>query len=316
MCTDVTDPKTAKRGFPLIYLVGQTAGIITPMCITGMPKYLGLKTDLLPILAAGLMALLMVSVTKYFFKATPKELLVAFESDEEKKKVVKDKATKGKKPGFTEGLKLLFSHKYLLSIFGVIFMFELLTTIFDYNFKMKAAEAFSGVDLSAYLGKYSSVVNSVTVAFLLLGVSNIPRYIGISASLVCLPVLLGSALFGFLAMDQLAFLFWVMVSCKALNYALNNPTLKQLYIPTSESARFKAQAWIEAFGGRFAKEGGSVFNMSLGPLQRALGEVAGKAQYLSLTGWLGYPLIGLWVIMGLYLGRTWKKAVDAKKVVC
>jgi AAA family ATP:ADP antiporter len=316
ICTDVTDPKTAKRGFPLIYFVGQVAGIIAPYGIAGLPERLGLQTDLIPLIIAGISAFVMVSVTRYFFKVTPKELLIAFESEEERKKAAKAKEMEGKKPGFTEGIRLLFSHKYLLSIFSVILMFELITTIFDYNFKMKAGEIYSGVELSSYLGYYGSIVNTVTVAFLLLGVNGVAKKLGIGVALVCLPVLLGGALFGFLAMDSLNFLLCLMVSAKALNYALNNPTLKQLYIPTSESARFKAQAWIEAFGGRIAKEAGSIFNMSLKPLQAAFGEVAGKAHYLTLTGVVGYPLIAIWVVLSIYLGKTWKKAVDEKRVVC
>jgi AAA family ATP:ADP antiporter len=314
MCTDVTDPKTAKRGFPLIYLVGQTAGIITPYGIVGMPKRLGLETDFLSLIIGGILAFSMVYITKYFFKATPKELLVAFESEEDKKKASKE--SKGKKPGFMEGLKLLFSHKYLISIFSVILMFELLTTIFDFNFKMAAGETYSGTDLSHYLSIFSSCVNTITVGFLLLGVSNITRFLGIGTALVCVPILLGCSLFGFLAVDSLSFLFVLMVGSKAVHYALNNPTLKQLYIPTSESARFKAQAWIEAFGGRIAKEVGSIFNMTLQPLQSVYGIVAGKAHYLTLTGVVGYPLIAIWIVMGIYLGRTWKKAVNEKKVVC
>ena len=33
-----------------------------------------------------------------------------------------------------------------------------------------------------------------------------------------------------------------MVGSKAINYALNGPALKQLYIPTTTDVRFKAQA--------------------------------------------------------------------------
>jgi AAA family ATP:ADP antiporter len=316
ICTDVTDPKTAKRGFPLVYFVGQIAGIITPVLITGMPKRLGLQTDFLSLITAGIAAFIMITVTKYFFKATPKELLVAFESEEDKKKAAKEKEAKGKKPGFTEGIKLLFSHKYLMGIFFAILMFELITTIFDYNFKMAAAKVYSGTELSKYLGEYGSCVNIITVLFLLLGISNISRFLGLGIALICTPLLLGCALFGFLALDSLNFLFVLMVSSKAINYALNNPSLKQLYIPTSESARFKAQAWIEAFGGRIAKEAGSVFNMTLLPLKAAFGELAGKAYYLTLTGVVGYPLIVLWIIVAVYLGKTCKKASDEKKVVC
>ena len=107
-----------------------------------------------------------------------------------------------------------------------------------------------------------------------------------------------------------------MVGSKAINYALNGPALKQLYIPTTSDVRFKAQAWIETFGSRASKEVGSIFNMSLNPLQSIFGVLAGKAHYLTLSGAVGFPLIALWFFIALYLGRNFKNAINEKKVVC
>ena len=55
-------------------------------------------------------------------------------------------------------------------------------------------------------------------------------------------------------------LFMVMIIIKGLSYALNNPTKEVIYIPTTKDIRFKAKGWIESFGGRTAKAGGSVIN--------------------------------------------------------
>lgn len=51
-----------------------------------------------------------------------------------------------------------------------------------------------------------------------------------------------------------------MVGSKTINYAINGPSLKQLYVPSSPAAESKAQAWIETFGSRGAKELGSGIN--------------------------------------------------------
>ena len=131
-----------------------------------------------------------------------------------------------------------------------------------------------------------------------------------------MPVIVGLALFGFLTVDGLSFLFILMVGSKAINYALNGPALKQLYIPTTPDVRFKAQAWIETFGSRASKEAGSFFNMLLAPLQSAFGAAAGRAHYLLLSGFVGFPLLAFWLVTALFLGRTFRKAVEAKKVVC
>jgi AAA family ATP:ADP antiporter len=314
--TDVTTPKSAKQGFSFVYFIGQTAGIIFPLVFVRMPKMLGFTTNLLTLLFASAFPFIMILLTKYFFDKTPKELLKAFEGEGDKK-VAKEKEPK-EKTGFTEGLKLLFTHKYLLCIFLLIFMFEFIATIFDYNFKLAVDAAFSSspVDRSSYLGLYASCVNFITVVFLLLGASNISRKLGLGISLCCVPLLLGGALFGFLTIDSLNFLFVLMVSAKALNYAVSNPSLKQLYIPTTPAVRFKAQAWIEVFGSRLSKESGSLFNMVLIPLQKVFGAISGKACYLNLAGIVCFPLIVLWFFVAMFLGKTHKKATTENKPVC
>lgn len=117
-------------------------------------------------------------------------------------------------------------------------------------------------------------------------------------------------------MNSLSFLFALMVGSKAINYALNGPALKQLYIPTTPDVKFKAQAWIETFGSRSSKQAGSAFNMSLAPLQNAFGALAGKSHYLMLSGALCFPLLGLWLFVAIFLGRSFRKAVHANTVIC
>ncbi len=117
-------------------------------------------------------------------------------------------------------------------------------------------------------------------------------------------------------LDSLSFLFTLMVGSKAINYALNGPALKQLYIPTTPDVRFKAQAWIETFGSRASKEAGSLFNMLLTPLQKSFGALAGRSYYLNASGALGFPLLALWLVIALYLGRSYNNAIERKEVVC
>lgn len=300
--TDTTEPTPAKRGFPLVVAIGQMGGIIFPFSVGGLPHRLGLSTDTLSMMILGGLTLLIIPMVRYFLRATPSHLLVSFhgknEAEEEKKQ----------EPGFLEGLKLMISHRYLLGIFACNFIYEVIVTIFDFNFKIAAGAQYSGVALSNYLSIYGSSVNIVSLSCLLLGISNVTRYLGVGTALAAMPIIVGLALFSFLTIDSLTFLFILMVGSKAINYALNGPALKQLYIPTTTDARFKAQAWIETFGSRSSKEAGSLFNMLLKPL--------GKANYLTLSGAIGFPLLVLWFVTAIYLGRTFKKAIANKQTIC
>lgn len=307
---DTTDPTHAKRGFPTVVAIGQIGGIICPVTIGGLPHRLGLRTDTLSMVVLGLLILLIMPLVRYFLSATPQDLLKAFHGKNEEAEERKQE------PGFLEGLKLMLRHRYLLGIFAANFIYEVVVTVFDFNFKIAAGSEYSGVALSNYLSVYGSSVNVVSLACLLLGISNVTRFLGIGVALAAMPVIVGLALFGFLSLHSLGFLFALMVGSKAINYALNGPALKQLYIPTTPDVRFKAQAWIETFGSRASKEAGSVFNMLLAPLQSAFGAVVGRSYYLICSGALGFPLLVFWFIVALFLGGKYRKAIESKKVIC
>lgn len=307
---DTTDPLHARRGFPLVVAIGQLGGIICPVTIGGLPHRLGLKTDTLSILILSVLILLIIPLVRYFLRATPQHLLKAFHGKNEQVEESKQE------PGFLEGLKLMLRHRYLLGIFAANFIYEVVVTVFDFNFKMAAGSEYAGVALSNYLSVYGSSVNIVSLSCLLLGISNVTRFLGIGVALAAMPVIVGLALFGFLSLHSLGFLFALMVGSKAINYALNGPALKQLYIPTTPDARFKAQAWIETFGSRASKEAGSLFNMLLAPMQSAFGSVVGRSYYLMCSGALGFPLLIFWFIIALFLGSKYRKALEDKKVIC
>lgn len=306
---DTTEPAHAKRGFPLVVAIGQMGGILLPYNIGGLPHRLSCTTDSLSMLLLGILVLMIIPLVRSFLKKTPPELMKAFHEE----KIVEKKE---EEPGFTEGLKLLLKNRYLLAIFAANFIYEVVVTIFDFNFKISAGSQYSGVALSKYLSIYASSVNIVSLSCLLLGISNITRFLGVGIALAAMPIVLGLALFGFMSLDTLTFLFILMVGSKAVNYALNGPALKQLYIPTTPDVKFKAQAWIETFGSRTSKQAGSLFNMTLSPLQKAFGSLTGKSYYLMLSGAICFPLLALWFLIALFLGTSFRRAISENRTIC
>jgi ATP:ADP antiporter, AAA family len=306
--TDTTKAASAKRGFPLVVAIGQLGGIIFPYTIGGLPHRLGFSTDTLSMVCLAILTLAIIPMVFNFLKSTPKKDLSSFQGHDEN--------IEKEEPGFLEGLKLLLKNKYLLGIFGANFIYEVVVTIFDFNFKLAASSIYSGVALTNYLSIYGSSVNIVSLTCLLLGISNVTRFLGVKVALASMPVIVGAALVGFLSLDSLTFLFALMVGSKAINYALNGPALKQLYIPTTPDVKFKAQAWIETFGSRTSKQTGSLFNMMLAPLQTTFGALAGKAHYLMLSGIVCFPLLAFWMLLAVFLGRSFNKAIKNKDFIC
>ena len=68
-----------------------------------------------------------------------------------------------------------------------------------------------------------------------------------------MPFIVLAMVLSFKAYPVVHVLFWIMVVAKAINYALNGPALKTLYVPTSHDVKYKSQAWIETFGSRGSK---------------------------------------------------------------
>ncbi|BED91782.1 MAG: ATP/ADP translocase [Candidatus Improbicoccus pseudotrichonymphae] len=300
--TDVTRSNSAKQGFPLVVALGQIGGIIAPYLLINLPVAIGIRYDSVSMIILAVLTFLYAPLIRNLLSKTPGELMNSGVETKSKEKEKKEET------GFMGGIKLLFTQKYLLGIFAVNLFFEFIVTIFDFNFKLLASTRYSGVELTQYLSFYSSVVNTASLICLLLGISKVAKKLGIGISLAVMPLLLGLAVFGFYTIHSLSFFLYLMVFSKAINYALNGPTLKQLYIPTSQDARSKSQAWIETFGSRISKEAGSGANMLIKPL--------GKSGYMLFSVLTSGIFIAAWFFIALFLGRTCKKATDSNNIVC
>lgn len=310
IASDTTLPESAKKGFSLVVAVGQVGGIFLPYTINGLPQILGYKTSSLSVMLCSVTIFASVYFLRNFFKKTPSNLMVSFHGKNEKQEEAEQE------PGFFEGLRILFKHRYLLGIFVAVALPDLLIAIFDFHFQLMAADQYQGVALAQYWGLYGSSVNIVAFLCLVLGIGNITRLLGVRTALILMPLIFAGAILGFITLNSLNFLFGLMVCSKAINYALNGPAIKQLYIPTTHDTRFKAQAWIETFGSRGSKEAGALFNMTLTPLQKSLGAIAGRARHIAYSSYFGFALITMWVFIAAALGKTYKQAIDQKKVVC
>ncbi len=308
--SDTTGPDSAKRGFPLVVMFGQLGAIFGPLLFTPLgAKYFG--TSAWTVVLCGFLILIMMFSMYLFMATTPKSQLTGYQAAEKKGNHEESE------PGFMEGLKLMLREKYLLGIFAVISIYEIIVTIIDFNFKLLVYHTFDNeAARSAYLGEYAVWVNLVSFLCLLLGVSNVQRRLGIKVSLALMPFVVFAMVLSFKAYPVVGTLFWIMVVAKAVNYALNGPALKQLYVPTTKEVKYKSQAWIETFGSRSSKAAGSGFNMLKGKFEGAFGKEVGFVYFIAVGSYLSFGLIAAWLIVALYLGKRYEKAIENNEVVC
>lgn len=315
--TDTTLPESAKRGFPIIALFGQIGNMVGPYFLnakklgfTPTAHWLGF-TNSAPIV--GICAMLMILTGILFWlmlRSVPQAQFESYHAEGEK-------ATESE-PGFLEGLKLLVTQPYLLGIFMIITIYEVIVTILDFHFKATAAAIYpEESSLSSYLSEYAVLTGLVSMLCVLLGINNIQRKLGMRASLVMLPILVGVAVVIIkFNPDLLTLALWIMVFSKAVNYALNQPTLKQLYIPTTKETKYKSQAWIEMFGSRGSKAAGSAVNAIRAPLKARYGALAGVNSFLTITVLISGGLLCVWLFAALYIANAYNKAIQENRVVC
>jgi len=126
--SDITKPGAARRGFPMIALLGQMGNILGPKYLNA--KELGFASSApVVIILAGLIFGIGLLLW-LFIKVTPQDQMTGFEAviTEDIKKDLKEEA------GFLDGLKHLLRHKYLLGIAAIIIFYEVIVTMVDFVF--------------------------------------------------------------------------------------------------------------------------------------------------------------------------------------
>jgi len=183
--------------------------------------------------------------------------------------------------GFYEGLKIVLSHKYVFILFIVSTLHEVVLTILDYQFKLMGVIHVSkpgnyydfdvegnnigvngNADESAFanlMGHFGQLTNLMSFIISFFGFSYLVRRYGVPNTILIFPCLLCCCVLINSFVTSLWLLFAVVSIIKALVFSLFDPVKELLYMPTTEDVKFKAKAWIDVFGARFAKAIGSLF---------------------------------------------------------
>lgn len=297
-----TKPEAAKKGYAMIVSCIQLGTISGPAIVTnyaptvGLPMLIGL---------GGFLVILVPFLVRLY--------LSMVEKDDVQESITPD--DKKPKTGFFEGLRLIATRPYVMGILIVSTVYEVVATIIEFQMNMIAKDVFPSRELFAsFTGKYGMSVNTMVLMFSFLGTSYFMRKYGIRFCLLAYPIIVGVVLCGLLVLDNMNLsniemmwtLFMVMIIIKGLSYALNNPTKEVIYIPTTKDIRFKAKGWIESFGGRTAKAGGSVINAAF----------AKNLPELLLFGTLiSLGVVGGWIIAANLLGKKFNKLQAEDKII-
>ncbi|MCB9493458.1 MAG: hypothetical protein H6679_04260 [Epsilonproteobacteria bacterium] len=308
----ISTTKFATQSYGFIVAASRIGGISAPILswfLLERTNLAGWYTISLLTLMTSVFLLLAAYFILKMIKKVPEQDLYGYCPMEEKTHANPKKLKKGQKPGAFEGLKFIIQQPYVMGIFGLVFCFEMINMIFDYQFDVHLALA-TNADIqlmSKVTMLYTATFQGLSFFFAFFSTSTLLKRLGLTTCLLITPAAIMILNGTLMLYPSLATIFVIMVIMRALNYGFNHPLREMLYIPTIKNIQFKSKAWIESFGRTFAKTSGSTIN------QMSIGVSPIFATMLS-TG-VPFVLTLIWALVALLVSKTYLYTIKHKLLI-
>ncbi|HEY6881565.1 MAG TPA: MFS transporter [Polyangiales bacterium] len=150
------------------------------------------------------------------------------------------------------GARVVAASPYLMAIAGIVAIYEVVSTVMDYQFSATLSHYLTGAAIGEQLASVFLVTNVLSLLIQLLFTRFVMQRLGIRAALSVLPFAVLVVAGGFALMP----LLWVgsslSIADNALNYSMNQSARESLYVPTG-AEKYHAKAFIDIFVQRTAK---------------------------------------------------------------
>lgn len=198
------------------------------------------------------------------------------------------------------GFLLFVKNPYLLAIGVFILMYVTLST-FVYMELREFLAIYERPERAEIQGSIDLVVNSLALVTAFFATSRLTTRFGMATTLCLIPILMVGGWMVVAAVPVLAVLIGLQIARRAGNYAVTKPGREMLFTLVDTETRYKAKPVIDIVVYR----GG---DMVTAWLHTALREVF--AFGLGGVAIVGAVVAAVWAVAGIYLGRTYNKAVS------
>ena len=294
---DSVTPEAAKRMYGLVGLGGVTGGVFGSMVVRGLIASVTPATWLWICFGLGLLILVVAFASGRLVDrqrpATPQEVTPT--ADE-------TSTAAGRNPAL-EGARLVFRSPYLLSIVGIVGLYEIVSTVLDFQFTSTIAHYLTGPAIGQQFSTVFLITNSVSLLVQLFLTSLVMTRFGVGVALLILPIatLVGSA--GFMVVPVLWVGSLLNTVDNGFSYSINQSAKEALYVPTTPDEKYKAKAFIDMFVQRFAK----AVAVAVSLIMTAVFQDFSSLRWLSLFTLL---IIALWLVAARYAGRHFREVTE------
>jgi AAA family ATP:ADP antiporter len=247
---DSVRPKAAKRLYGVIVLGGVAGGAFGTSVLRGL-------IDLVPnsgwmwICSGATLAIVVLAWRAG--QAVRASELGADEEPEPEAETGENTEVEGGGNSAVEGARLVFRSPYLLSIVAILGLYEIVSTILDFQFTATISHYLSGEDIGRQFATVFTITNVTSLLVQLFVTTYVMRRFRLSVALVVTPLVILSATVGFLVAPILWVGSLLNTADNAFNYSINQSAKEALYTPTTREEKYKAKAFIDMFVQRFAK---------------------------------------------------------------
>ena len=246
-------------------------------------------------------------VALLFIKKVPGYMLHGYEAAY---KAEKERTVHHEKPrlGMLAGLDMFVRYPYVFGIFGMVFFYEVISTVLGYlRLGVAQADSTSISDVSRVLFEIALKTHFVGFFISFFGTQALLARLGVRICLLLVPFSIGIFLFYLVFETTPQSLINAFVAFQAFHYAFLMPVRESLYLPTIKEIKFKSKSWIDAFGSKISKTTGSMFNVCAAKM--------GSGFMLPMHSFFFATMIGFWFILAFFLGRRFDQAIAKDEVI-
>ncbi len=201
------------------------------------------------------------------------------------------------------GARLVFRSPYLIAIVTMVGLYEIVSTILDFQFTETVAHYLDGEAIGRQFSTVYTITNVASLAVQLLLTGFVMSRYRLTVALMVLPAAVAVGSSAFLLLPIL----WVGSSLNtldnALSYSINQSAREALYTATSREEKYNAKAFIDMFVQRFAK----VLAVGVSLAVTMVFTHFGSLRWLSL---FTIAVVVAWIFAARYAGRRFHELSD------
>lgn len=203
----------------------------------------------------------------------------------------------------------LARYRHLQAIVGLIAVTFCVEVLAEFQFNALAKEAFSGDQLTAFLGRFNVLLSGVTFFLQVFLTTLVVARLGVGRTLAIAPLAVGTASIGVLAAPGLLAASLTRLGEAATRYSINRTAIELLYLPLPADLKARTKAFVDVVMDRFGRGVAALMLLGL----TAAGWAAPQRLSLVLV-----VLAGGWLMLAWHARReytaTVRRRIEARRL--